>query len=260
MWKMQVWAMACVVATLCPPAGIAEAATPDDLISQGIKLRQDGRDQEALPLFREALKQQPTPRATAQLGTCEQALGLWVDAEVHLRKALENSQDAWMKKNEATLRSALAQIQQRLGSIEVWGTPAGARVSVDGEFIGALPMNQRARAPVGQRLVTVEAPAFFPEQRTVELRAGALLREHVSLRPIAALPTPGSNTATPLLSSGQPTPATPPVDQKETPIYRQWWFWTAVGVVAVTAGGTAYYFATRNNSCQGQIGGTCTTF
>lgn len=36
-------------------------------------------------------------------------------------------------------------------------------------------------------------------------------------------------------------PAPPARDQRSTPaFYRRWWFWTAVGVAAVAAGGTAY--------------------
>src|SRR5262245_48414592 len=105
-----------LVVPLAAPASATEA---DDLIEQGIALRKKERDQEALALFQKALERQPTPRAAAQLGLCEQALGLWVAAEKHLDQALHHPQDVWIKKNEPALRSALAKVQQNVGSIEV---------------------------------------------------------------------------------------------------------------------------------------------
>jgi hypothetical protein len=29
--------------------------------------------------------------------------------------------------------------------------------------------------------------------------------------------------------------------EEESPLYKKWWFWTAVGAVALTAAGTAIY-------------------
>src|SRR5450432_2460751 len=114
---------------VCPAfAEAAPAASADDLMSQGLRLRRDGKDQEALPIFEEASRQQPTPRAFAQLGLCEQALGLWVGAERHIQMALGAGDDPWVHKHEITLRESLKVVQDHLGSVEVWGTPTGARV------------------------------------------------------------------------------------------------------------------------------------
>jgi hypothetical protein len=194
------------------------------------------------------------------LGTCEQALGLWVGAEAHITEALAHPRDAWIEKNDAALRTALAYVQERLGSIEVWGTPAGARVSIDSERVGTLPLAKPARAAVGQRKLVVEAPGYQPERRTVDVGPGALVREHAVLQAATVADKP-SLDAIPIGGGNELPPEPPPPPPADDPaIYQRWWFWVAVGAVAVAAGGTAYYFATRNNGCTDPMGGTCTNF
>lgn len=252
-----------VVSMFLAAVGSSQAADAEDLIAQGIKLRKDNRDQEALPLFRQALKEQPTPRAFAQLGTCEQALGLWANAEAHMEEALAHPQDSWIQKNDAALRSALAYVQQRLGSIDVWGSPPGARVSIDGEFAAALPMSQRARAAVGKHAITIEAPGFLSETRSIEVQSGALVREHVALRSIVAPASASSPVSAlgPTPQGSAPPPAVPhqEVAPEGTAIHKKWWFWGIVGAVTVAAGASVYLLVSRNDECQAPMGGTCTT-
>lgn len=48
------------------------------------------------------------------------------------------------------------------------------------------------------------------------------------------------------VATGEDDAATTRADQPA--IYRRWWFWTAVGVAAVAAGGTAYYLQGSSSS------------
>ncbi|MES1207197.1 MAG: PEGA domain-containing protein [Pseudomonadota bacterium] len=240
----------------------ARGVAAEDPIAQGLQLRKDGRDQEALPLFQRAVKEQGTPRAFGQLGTCEQALGLWVDAEAHITEALAHPRDSWVEKNAAALRTALDYIAGRLGSIEVWGSPVGARVTMDGASVGVLPLPKPARVAVGQRKLAVESSGFQAERRTIDVTAGALVREHVVLQAATVADKPKLD-AIPTDRNREPSPVEqpPPPPADEPAIYQRWWFWAAVGAVAVAAGGTAYYLATRNDGCQAAMtGGTCVTF
>jgi hypothetical protein len=153
----------------------------EDLTAEGVRLRRNGKDQEALPLFEEAVRQKPTPRALAQLGFCEQALGLWVAAELHIQSALQDDRDPWIRKNEAALRESLNIVQGKLGSIEIWGTPVGARILLDNQPVANLPTKQPIRVPEGRHLLTIEARDFLSETRVLNVRALALTREHVAL-------------------------------------------------------------------------------
>src|SRR3982751_2270792 len=79
--------------------GAARQARADDaepLIRRGIELRRAGRDAEALEQFRQANQLAPSPRAAAQIGLAEQALGRWLDADGHLRAALAAPSDPWI--------------------------------------------------------------------------------------------------------------------------------------------------------------------
>lgn len=263
MGSVHKWGTYVTVIALCVGGVRGRSAAEDDPISRGLQLRKEGRDEEALPFFQRGVREQGAPRAFGQLGTCEQALGLWVGAEAHITEALAHPRDPWVQKNETALKTALEYIQARLGSIEVWGKPAGARVSIDGEAVGVLPLAKPARAAVGQRKLAVEAAGYQPERRTVDVSAGALVREHVVLQSATMAEQPKINVAPPSDNGGGnalPPDPLPPPPADDGAIYQRWWFWVAVGAVAVAAGGTAYYFATRNDGCQAAIGGTCTTF
>jgi hypothetical protein len=242
------------------------AETADELATEGIRLRRAGRDFEALPLFRKALEQKQTPKAYAQLGLCEQAVGLWVDAEEHLEQGLRKGEDPWITKNEAVLREALGVVASRLGSIEIWGEPMGASVSVDDRPVGRLPMERPARATAGQHALLVEAPGFTRATRTVEVTATKLSREQVVLVPLVgtapkAIAPDLALQRSALARSELPSPAhvssTPPTSPGADPFYARWGFWAIVGAVVV-AGGVAAYLLTRGNDCSSSpMGGTC---
>lgn len=204
-------------------SAFAEAApvvSADDLMSQGLRLRRDGKDQEALPIFEEASRQQPSPRAFAQLGLCEQALGLWVGAERHIQMALGEGNDSWVRKHEITLRESLKIVQNHLGSVEVWGTPTGARVSLDGQVVTSLPLKEALHTSEGRHVLLIEAPGHLSDNRNIEVHAGTLTREHFALSPISVMtpqPAPSSESPRAEASVSAPTASEPSSPRSETP-------------------------------------------
>jgi hypothetical protein len=246
-----------------------DAGDADALIARGLELRRAGDDQQALPLFQQALEKKKTPRALAQVGLCELALGLWVDGEDHLQQALANKSDAWIHKNERQLKVALDHTQDKLGSLDVWGEPAGAHVAVDGHPMGSLPLDHPLRLSAGRHSLLIEATGFLSDSRFVDVPARAAVREHTALAPVPVLRQPPRLAAADPEPAGQPSGATvvtqraasepAPPDETATPIYKRWWFWTAIGVVAVAAGGTAYLLLSRNDKCD-SAGGPCVTW
>jgi hypothetical protein len=97
-----VWALAGCLLSLVVTA-TAAAEDVDALIKHGNDLRRKGRDRDALAEFQRAAQINETPRVTAQMALAEQALGLWVEAEGHLTKALGHERDPWIAKNRAVL-------------------------------------------------------------------------------------------------------------------------------------------------------------
>lgn len=166
------------------PAADAEA---EALITRGITLREQGKDDEALGLFRSAYTKSPSPRAGAQVALAEQALGLWVAAEADLMRALAVESDPWILKNRAALEGALAVIRRRLGSLEIRGND-GADVVLDGVRLGALPATAPFRVEAGKRNLELRAKGFHPTTRAIEIPAGGVARETVTLVALSADP------------------------------------------------------------------------
>jgi len=173
--------------------GDAASEKAEKMVRRGLELRRGGKDEEALEVFRAAYALRPTANAQAQIALAEQALGLWVDAERDLGAALEQERDPWIKKNGAVLRGAMNVIRQHLGSVQLSGTPAGARVKLDERDVGTLPFDKPVRVTAGEVVVSISAPGYTEISRKVTVSAGGLTREVFVLHPEAtAAPTAGT--------------------------------------------------------------------
>lgn len=65
-------------------------------------------------------------------------------------------------------------------------------------------------------------------------------RSAPSPRPPTSPPTPPTSlSANPVLAGPSPT-SLPPAAPADAPLTRRWWFWTAIGAVAITAAGVTY--------------------
>lgn len=171
------------------------ASDADALISRGLELREKGKDEEALRLFREAQLKSPSARARAQVALAEQALGLWVQAETDLGAALANDSDAWIAKNRGALDGALAVIRKHIASLEVRGAEK-ADVYIDGVKLGTGAGPYRVEA--GRRQLDVKASGYQTMSRAVEITGGGIARETVTLAVAPMTPT----SPTPVPTSG----------------------------------------------------------
>lgn len=174
------------------PAPAADApADAEALIAKGVALRHEGKDAEALKVFRRAYDQTPSARARAQMGLAEQALGMWVEAERDLVAALADPSDAWVRQYKDPLQSSLTAVKARLGSLEIVVNVPKADVLVDGANVGTVP-GPALRVVAGSRTVLVRADAHHPISRTVVVPGGGVARETFELAP---LPPPDATSA-----------------------------------------------------------------
>jgi hypothetical protein len=177
-----------LVLSLAACLATANVARADEdaeaLITKGVELREKGKDEEALVLFKKAYAKTPSPRARAQVALAEQALGMWVAAETDLVAALATESDAWITKNRAALDGALGVIRRHIGSLEVRGAD-GAEVLVDGAPVGVASPGASFRVEAGKRTIEVRSKGHHPTTRSVEVPAGGVARETISLVAIA---------------------------------------------------------------------------
>jgi hypothetical protein len=164
----------------------AGAADPEALIRRGIELRRYGKDAEALQLFEQAQKLRGSPKALAQIGLAEQALGEWGAADRHLREAIQSAEDPWITKNRSTMEDALKAIRGHVGQLEVRGAPVGAEVRIDGRPIGVLPLPGPVSVTAGGLAIEVRAVGYFPIARASTVSVGALTRETFDLQSLSS--------------------------------------------------------------------------
>lgn len=179
-------ASACVgVMMLLLAAPGAGAADAEELMRRGIDLRRNDKDGEALILFQQAYDLSQRPKALAQIGFAEQALGKWGAADRHLRQASQSADDPWVIKHRKAIDDALRLIGPHVGRLEVRGNPAGAQVLVDGEVIGTLPLGAPITVTAGGVAIEVRTPGCLPIVRASTVPPGMLIRESFDLQPFS---------------------------------------------------------------------------
>ncbi len=182
-----------VLLALTSPAGAADNS--EILIRQGVELRKAGRDADAHAKFLRAYKVAHTPRAAAQLGLCERALKMWIDADLHLTEALAAQSDPWVLANKATIEESVAAVRSNLATVSVAGKPIDANVYINDNFVGQFPEVASLRVSPGRASVKVSAPGFEPYEGTWNVAAAEHRQVDVDLKPIATNAAPSAEPA-----------------------------------------------------------------
>ena len=189
----------------------APDAQADAWMEEGIRLRAERRDADALGVFRRAWEATRSPEARAQMALAEQALGLWIDAERDLLDALAAADHPWIARHRAPLDASLAEIRGHLGTLEVRSPAPGARVRVNAAEPVALPLAAPLRVVIGTARVEVSAEGYVTARRELNVRPGDDLLETFDLAPApraAPAATPVVIVRTPpVLEAPPPHPA-----------------------------------------------------
>jgi hypothetical protein len=194
--RAPVVSLAFALAALLAAAPVrAQEENDDARITAGVELRSVGKDEEALAVFRAAYAAHATPRALAQIGLAEQALGRWLDAEAHLGSALA-AEDPWVGRHRASLDGALVIVRHHLAWLAVDCTVPGAELWVDGQEIGALPRAEPLRVVAGAIVLDVKAAGYESTRRTVDVAPEARAQERVTLVQLAPPEAPAAAAAT----------------------------------------------------------------
>lgn len=210
-------------------------------ISRGLELRRSGDDRGALPEFEKAYEIAHTPRAAAQLGLVEQALGRWSDADAHLGEAIRARDDPWIEKNRAALQKALHLVGDHVGTVEITGEPSGAEVIVNGRSVGRLPLPDVVQVIAGTVDVEVRATGYGRHAQKLSVGAHQHTPLVVRLEPLAprtdataaAVGSGASATTEPAARAPAPEPPSgeAPTSRSVRPIIG----WTLASVGAATA-------------------------
>lgn len=159
---------------------LASAQDDEALWHQGVELRRQGRDAEALATFEQAHMESGSRRALAQVALAEQALGRWGAAARHLDEVLADP-DAWVDEHRSTLTQARAEIAPRVGQLEVLVNRAGAQIVIDGTLAGTSPLPGPVPASAGTVSIRVLLDGAVVAERSATVTAGALARGSITV-------------------------------------------------------------------------------
>lgn len=238
-------------------AGVAQAAEPtqpeaqaDELMRQGLELRRQGQNAQALEILQKVETLAPSAIALAQLGSVEFALQKWVEAEGHLEKALGMHDSPWieMPRNRDMLEKTLASARRHIGRLDVRGA-TGIQISVDGRAVGVLPLPTPLHVAAGS--VRVEATAVGRQslEKAVAVAAGEDAVVAIELMPVPPPPPP----VAPALSV-----QTQRTEAREVPTWRRWTGGSLFVVGLATVGtGIGWMVVNGRTNCSAPPGGFC---
>ena len=172
----------------------ARADESEDALAQGVALRRERRDSEALAAFNRAYELSHSPQALAQIALAEAALGKWVAAEADLTRALV-SEDAWIARQRPALQVAFAEIEGHLGTLGVTSAD-GAEIWIDHELAGHAPV-AALRVEGGHHRIELRAAGMVSVAQEVDVKPGDTVRAEfpLVLVPVVAPPATAPSAA-----------------------------------------------------------------
>jgi len=227
------------------PVFAAEDAVVEALIQRGIQLRRNNSDEEALAVFLEAEKQDPTSvRVLLHVVTAAQAAGKWLLADSYMRKVTALESDPYYQRHADAIDVVRRSIAARVGTFQAQGGPDGASVRLDGQLVGTLPMTAPASIEAGAYLMEVHKPGYYRLRRNVTISGGVLTREPVELNRAVARGDLGAGPGTAgLAGSGEGVGERAEQTWWQSPAVG--WTFLGLGVASGVASGIA--FATRED-------------
>ena len=223
-----------ILAQASPSTGDPQAkAQAQALLGQGTKLYQQGDVAGALEQFNAAYAAYASPKLMFNIGQANRDLRRPVEALEAFEKFLVGAADA-PSEMIADARKSVAQLQEKLGRIQIDCETAGAEVSVDGKSVGLAPVLDPIWATPGRHQVTAKHASAAPALEDVDVTAGSVSTVTMRMPSLAApLAAPAPRAA-----PGFDVQAAPPSSStSEGWLLGRKWTWVAAGSTVLLAAG-----------------------
>ena len=223
-----------ILAQASPPTGDPQAkAQAQTLLGQGTKLYQQGDVAGALEKFNAAYAAYPSPKLMFNIAQANRDLGRPVEALEAFEKFLAGAADA-SSETVADVRRSVAELQGRLGRIQIDCEMVGAEVSVDGRSVGLTPLPELIWATPGHHQVTAKHASAAPAIEDADVTAGSVSTVTVRLAPVAVLVAASAPKAAPSFDAQAVTPSS---GTSEGWWLGREWTWVAAGSTVLLAAG-----------------------
>lgn len=196
------------------------------LFKEGIKAFDDGYYNQAIAKFKAALQLFPSPKIHTRIALCYKWLGKNLKALKHYETFLEKFPKNPTKPRDVALRKRVAekmipQLLAVIGQIRISiAKPVGTEVRINGKPVGRAPLNRLIRLNPGLVAASASFKGYYGWKKDLVLKPKQTVVLRITLIKI------------------KPKVIKKIIKIKAKPIYKRWWFWTAVGVL-VAGGATA---------------------
>ena len=192
-----------------------------------------GNFAEARVLFEQAHGMRPSARTLRGMALSSFEMREYVRAEQELNAALVDVRQPLSEPQRKEALTLLLRLERYIGRVEVRPMPATATVMLDGRRVSG-----EFKTELGKHELTVQAPGYREYTRTITVEGGKRQVHDVTLlaNELAAAPLDGRAAAPSVLTSA---PSDVRDGEDTGSVLETWWFWTAVGVVAVGGIATA---------------------
>jgi tetratricopeptide (TPR) repeat protein len=213
-------------------AGKAQA---QQLLREGTRLYRKGEYQEALERFTAAYTLYPSPKLQFNVGQTNRELGRPVEARSAFDRFLADPAGAPRSTIDEARRS-LTELETQLGKIQVRYEAAVVDVFLDGVPQGRTPLAGPLWSTPGSHVLSLRGHGFAPFVETLEVRAGATSTVTPTLRALRLAPDLALLGRTRSQVKLDPSPYVDMQPGLWSRLSGRWWFWAAVGALAVGGG------------------------
>jgi hypothetical protein len=212
----------------------ADLARARRLFGEGVEHLEAERWSEAAEIFRQVMRVRSTGQVKFNLALAYQGLGQLADAAELLREVADDRGSPDELRGEA--REVIEAMESRIGhlTIRVQGDDDRAAVFLDGEEVGLDRIGYPIAVDPGEHQVAMRRGRETLSSR--EIRVGEGESREITLVPVG----PQARVASPEVDPNMGLPEEPnrvaqrqQTNEGEGEVVEQWWFWTAMGLVAV---------------------------
>ena len=138
----------------------------------GTKLYRDGNYGGALAEFEEAYRLKPGAGSLQNIALSQKGLFRYSEAAASLEQLLARHSAELSEGERKAVDEALSELRSLMASIKLHVTPDGARVLLDGRQLAPAEWATPLVLNVGEHSLTVDAPGYSPERRTLRVAGG----------------------------------------------------------------------------------------
>jgi tetratricopeptide (TPR) repeat protein len=176
----------------------------EELFRQGVALKNRGDWRTACEKFKKSFDLEPAVSTQYKIASCHEHDGrlasAWYGYQSALKMNRETRSDKRRLELDASIRSALGQLEPRVPRLRITVTPAaeGLELMRDGDsLVPASVLGEALPVDPGEHRVSVHAPGYAEQEVRVAVIEGRTLDAAITLTPVAPAPAELGTSASP---------------------------------------------------------------